>query len=733
MSDKILVEYEVSVNGLRAQMKEVQESFKATEKAGEDSAKGVSNEFKKAGESTKSLKTQLRELKAQLANATDPKEIERLAKAAGKLTDQLEDATDAAKVFASESKFEQVGNALGSIVSKLRNLDFKGAADQSKLLVSATKSITFSEALGGIKQLGSTLLNVGKSLLMNPIFLIGGAVTAIIANFDKLANSGGLVGKIFSFIGTAVDGVKNSFLTLTDAIGLTDTAANDAAENVQKYFDKVYERTKKQGDRLIALKKAQGKDTFNEEFTQIVKERLLLEDQFLNYKNNLARQGKSFDDFSEEEIKKIEEFGDRKADLSLRQSQLVYAKDKELKDKVAKDNKELNEKLIQQEKELRDLQASLIEDEKSRQLAELVNNFTDIKDSHKGQKDFLLALETKYQIDRDAIIKKYDDKEKADNEALFQEAIKVAEAASDKETKIYEDQYNEKKELRKRDAADAIEKEKETQQAIEQLRKSTFDFTSNLVSSLSQIQQNNIESQILLSQEQKDSEIADLDSQLSKKIITQEQYDIKKAAIEKKNREKERQLKIQAFEAQKQAAYIQTIISTAQGIANALTAQPVYVAAALAAIAAATGAAQLQVISSQPTPKFAKGVVDLKGSGTKNSDSIHAMLSRGESVITADATATDRALFEAFNKGKGKKYIYEMYVAPALKEQLKKHNSSKDSDFASSIANSMILNSGSFKDSNILDSLKMSRMADKENIKLLVKAIKQNNYNPRSW
>src|SRR5574343_352703 len=144
-ADKILIEYEVEVSGLKAQMKEVQESFKATEKAGEDSAKGVGKEYKKTEENVKSLTDQLKELKKQQQTATDPKEVERLARAVGKLKSQLGDAAAAAKIFSSESKFEQVGNALGSVVSKLRNLDFKGAADQSKLLVSATKSITFSE------------------------------------------------------------------------------------------------------------------------------------------------------------------------------------------------------------------------------------------------------------------------------------------------------------------------------------------------------------------------------------------------------------------------------------------------------------------------------------------------------------------------------------------------------------------------------------------------------------
>ena len=61
----------------------------------------------------------------------------------------------------------------------------------------------------------------------------------------------------------------------------------------------------------------------------------------------------------------------------------------------------------------------------------------------------------------------------------------------------------------------------------------------------------------------------------------------------------------------------------------------------MAALAAATGAAQIAVIASQPPPprpSFATGVIGLDGPGTATSDSIDARLSRGESVITAKAT-----------------------------------------------------------------------------------------------
>ena len=209
---------------------------------------------------TKSLKTQLKELKAQLAEATDPKEVERLAKAAGTLADQIGDAADAAAVFATDSPFEAVGNAIGSVGSKLMNLDFKGAADQSKLLVSATKQITFKETIGSIKQIGTTLLNVGKSLLMNPLFLIGAAVTAIIANFDSLKNSGGVIGSVFKAIGKAITTVIDAGKDFLDFIGLIDSTKK-SLEDLVKASELLAEQVGARYDYEIAKAKQAKKAT----------------------------------------------------------------------------------------------------------------------------------------------------------------------------------------------------------------------------------------------------------------------------------------------------------------------------------------------------------------------------------------------------------------------------------------------------------------------------------------
>ncbi|PUZ25029.1 hypothetical protein DCC81_11995 [Chitinophaga parva] len=75
----------------------------------------------------------------------------------------------------------------------------------------------------------------------------------------------------------------------------------------------------------------------------------------------------------------------------------------------------------------------------------------------------------------------------------------------------------------------------------------------------------------------------------------------------------------------------------------------VIVPAVIAALAAGFGI--VKGLAGDNTVNLAKGRVGLQGPGTTTSDSIPANLSRGESVITADATAHHRNILEGMNKG----------------------------------------------------------------------------------
>ncbi len=79
------------------------------------------------------------------------------------------------------------------------------------------------------------------------------------------------------------------------------------------------------------------------------------------------------------------------------------------------------------------------------------------------------------------------------------------------------------------------------------------------------------------------------------------------SALDDEFNAKRKALQIDAAATQKKFATFNVLLSTAAAIINAFTVKPVVLAPALAALAAATGLAQLAAISKTPTPSFATG------------------------------------------------------------------------------------------------------------------------------
>jgi hypothetical protein len=184
------------------------------------------------------------------------------------------------------------------------------------------------------------------------------------------------------------------------------------------------------------------------------------------------------------------------------------------------------------------------------------------------------------------------------------------------------------------------------------------------------------------------------------------------------------QIRLQRESAQraKDAATFNAIIGAAHAAINALSSPgvPFPVALGFSLFAIAAAAAQVAAIQSQPLPQFAKGVVDLQGEGTATSDSIHAKLSKGESVITAKETSKHKGLLEAMNKGLAEKYILSNYVKPAL-------DSAMLSGFAD-MGKSAELNglTANLKDHNIIAAMDRNRQATVQGLKLIKQELSKN-------
>lgn len=94
-----------------------------------------------------------------------------------------------------------------------------------------------------------------------------------------------------------------------------------------------------------------------------------------------------------------------------------------------------------------------------------------------------------------------------------------------------------------------------------------------------------------------------------------------------------------------QASQIALAIATAAGETG--VGAPIAIAGVLAALAAGFAA----IKGFQNVDAFKDGVIDYQGKGTTTSDSNLVRISRGESVINAEATAKNREILQAINDG----------------------------------------------------------------------------------
>lgn len=212
------------------------------------------------------IKKELRDLKGELANATDPKEMARLAQKAGELSDKLKDANEQVKNFATGSKFEQVSNGIGGIKDSIMSLDFEEAAQKAKVFQTAVSGISskdvssaFKGLISTVSTLGQTFVRFGVMLLTNPIFLLVTVITAIVAGVVIFLNKIGVLSKAFELLMIPVNAAIQGFKDMTDWLGLTDHAGEEAAKNEQARLEKLQaayeEKQKNERERAENLKK----------------------------------------------------------------------------------------------------------------------------------------------------------------------------------------------------------------------------------------------------------------------------------------------------------------------------------------------------------------------------------------------------------------------------------------------------------------------------------------------
>jgi len=436
------------------------------------------------------IKKELRELKGEIASATDSEQVAKLSQRAGELKDQLADANEQVNIFASGSKFEQVSNGLGSIKNSIMSLDFAEAGEKAKLLTNALKGINPADFAAQFKGFGQVVLQLGSavgvamkqfiafgiSLLANPIFLLVAVITAIVVAILLLLNKMGILKKIIDFLMKPIYDLIQGFKDLTDWLGITSFAAEENAEKMLAANEQIMESSKARQETIVGnfdyeirMAKIYGQETLDLELAKSkaigseAKSRLSaaekaldaqqklgedadkktikkLKDQIKEEKNTILSQRRERNAIVAEDAVKKEEEQQKELDKQKQHNEKIAKANADAAKKAADAAKKFAEDRINAQRTIADLEISLIKDDNEREIATINEKY--VRQMQDLQKNEALTAAEKtrlaelYNQQLQVDLKKQEqtviDAEKAKQEKLLDEynagLIKQAEA-----------------------------------------------------------------------------------------------------------------------------------------------------------------------------------------------------------------------------------------------------------------------------------------------------------------
>lgn len=498
-----------------------------------DKADHSAQDFRRnVGNYPKELKAIQRELQG-LEPGT--KQFNDLAKKAGELKDKINDAKDATKAFATESKATTAKTLFGQVFDDVKNLDFKGAAEKAKQFASVVSTISFKEAKDGIKSFGSALFDIGKALLTNPFTLIAAGIAALIyvtydlttafrkfgeqaqATNEYLRETNERIKKLaelqLDFLLKYQVAVGKITQIQADAVRLDKKYSNDRIAASKEFAKKTVELANELGVNLDKSERGRFIDAARKQGYAQIKDKARRE----AYNRELVKLEAKFKDeiiaitktkLAEEQAVNAENEAKAKAE----RDRVNKEKIKEFVENTKNLNDELRKLQIEDtySAEQRDIQKLKFENDK--EVARIKNTVANAEVKNR----YLIELEFKYQKDLRAIKDKYAteqlDKEKKDAELkLAQEKEldeKILKSGSDS-AKVAQERL---------DAANAQEKKKseDRKKQREQDLKDTVEFGSQLLDAVaSQVAK---ESEIKQQSINKDIENANKNIETQKKL-----------------------------------------------------------------------------------------------------------------------------------------------------------------------------------------------------------------------
>lgn len=595
----------------------------------------VTKETKQAGGGFKSMKQELKELKAQISSGSlGEKELREATKRAAELTDTIGDVNDKVKALASDTK------RIDAVVTAFRGIAAAAsvAAGAASLFGSENEKLTktLAQAQGAMALLQGVqeLANIATTEGALRTYVLDGAQKAVTVSARVMGTS----------IATA-SAVATAGLTLLIAgIAYLVTEmifAEDETAKLEKKLatlganNELIEKNNKLRAELI-------KDARDRELA-------LLRQSYEKEKSDLMKSKADGAVIEENTILLFKKFKQDEADINDKYNKQKADADKAAREKAAQDKEIANNKALQ-------AQLTQIRDEIANNEL-LIRDTNDVSAKINYYKEITRLRKAQIQIDKNLTVN-----EKIFNQQLLDEQQRAYEESFNKRTESDIEAFNEANELKMDVSLDWWQKYFDVEDAFldEQERKNkarreeAIKAYTELALSSAQTLSNTI---FTINQQNRDAETASIletlsmrkDAELANKNLT----DAQRLQIEERYQQQEAEIKTRAWEGQKQAATMQAIINGALAIGNILATVPggplnPATIASLAAAAIATGA-QIAVIQNAQPPKFADG--GMVGGQLHSSGGTLIEAERGEYVINRQSTSDYLPSLKVLNSG----------------------------------------------------------------------------------
>ncbi len=383
----------------------------------------------KYGTSIQDLKKQLRELKSEMVGLdAGSDEYQQASEKAGKLGDKIKEVNENVKASSGGSGFEKLSNNLGLIKEDLMNLDFAGVSEKMKQMAVISKGMTFKEVVGGLKNMGSALLSLGKAILMNPMFLIVGAVVAIVAALKMWSDKG---------IENAIAAQKKHTKSIEDNI----KAIQDQRDINNQINDLYIRRAELEGKSVQELGMLKRKALKEQNFSELVE----INKQNALIASLIKEKGKTR---NEEETKEVQDridvakeglsklyistslYETKRTNLILETEKEITDKQKEKQEERISKQKDHNSKVLELQKRLNDLLLDNEDAGNNLRKQKLEANFKFELDNAEGNADEILEIQKR----KVAALNSLDEEQKADDllraKANYEESIKDLKTGS---------------------------------------------------------------------------------------------------------------------------------------------------------------------------------------------------------------------------------------------------------------------------------------------------------------